>query len=185
MILSKTSYYADFWLYPPVLLGLAATGLAGADWRAVGVWAALVVAGFVFWTFLEYLLHRVALHYMPYFSPMHGVHHAAPLSYVGTPTWISFCVWGSFVFAPAWWVGGLPIATSLTFGVMLGYFWYGLVHHVIHHHRNSPTGTYFNGLRTWHLRHHYWPNQGNFGVTTSLWDRVFGTEIRRTKPNPG
>ena len=185
MILSKTSYYADFWLYPPVLLGLAATGLAGADWRAAGVWLGLAIAGFVFWTFLEYLLHRVALHYMPYFSPMHGVHHAAPLAYVGTPTWISFCVWGSFVFAPAWWVGGLPLATSLTFGVMLGYFWYGLVHHLIHHHRNSPTGNYFNRLRTWHMRHHYWPNQGNFGVTTSLWDRIFGTQIRRTKPNPG
>ncbi|MGA2779283.1 MAG: sterol desaturase family protein [Steroidobacteraceae bacterium] len=185
MVLSKATYYADFFLYPPVLVALAATGLARADWYAASIWFAGAIAGFVFWTFLEYLLHRVALHYMPYFSPMHGVHHAAPLAYVGTPTWISFVVWGTCVFAPAWYLGDPVIATGLTFGVMAGYFWYGLVHHLIHHRRNSPSGTYFNGLRTWHMRHHYWPARGNFGVTTSLWDRVFRTVIRPSDAKPG
>jgi sterol desaturase/sphingolipid hydroxylase (fatty acid hydroxylase superfamily) len=27
------------------------------------------------------------------------------------------------------------------------------------------------------MRHHYSPRSGNFGVTTSLWDHVFGTAI--------
>jgi sterol desaturase/sphingolipid hydroxylase (fatty acid hydroxylase superfamily) len=27
------------------------------------------------------------------------------------------------------------------------------------------------------MRHHYSPKSGNFGVTTRLWDRVFGTAI--------
>jgi sterol desaturase/sphingolipid hydroxylase (fatty acid hydroxylase superfamily) len=29
------------------------------------------------------------------------------------------------------------------------------------------------------MRHHYSPKSGNFGVTTSVWDRVFGTAIKR------
>jgi sterol desaturase/sphingolipid hydroxylase (fatty acid hydroxylase superfamily) len=32
------------------------------------------------------------------------------------------------------------------------------------------------------MRHHYSPKSGNFGVTTPLWDHVFGTAIgSRTK----
>jgi sterol desaturase/sphingolipid hydroxylase (fatty acid hydroxylase superfamily) len=28
------------------------------------------------------------------------------------------------------------------------------------------------------MRHHFSPKGGNFGVTTHLWDHVFGTAIR-------
>jgi sterol desaturase/sphingolipid hydroxylase (fatty acid hydroxylase superfamily) len=28
------------------------------------------------------------------------------------------------------------------------------------------------------MRHHFSPQRGNFGVTTPLWDYVFGTTIR-------
>jgi sterol desaturase/sphingolipid hydroxylase (fatty acid hydroxylase superfamily) len=28
------------------------------------------------------------------------------------------------------------------------------------------------------MRHHYSPKSGNFGVTTSVWDHIFGTAIR-------
>jgi sterol desaturase/sphingolipid hydroxylase (fatty acid hydroxylase superfamily) len=28
------------------------------------------------------------------------------------------------------------------------------------------------------MRHHYSPKRGNFGVTTPIWDYVFGTTIR-------
>jgi len=185
MQLSKVSYYADFVVYPPVIVASAVTGLVGAQWPVAAVWFSAALAGFVFWTFMEYLLHRVALHRMRYFSPMHGLHHSAPLAYVGTPFWVSLAVWAAFVFAPAWWLGGLVIACGLTCGVVFGYFWYGLLHHLIHHRRPSPSGAYINGLRAWHMRHHYSPNKGNFGVTTSFWDHVFGTVIRPARAKPG
>jgi sterol desaturase/sphingolipid hydroxylase (fatty acid hydroxylase superfamily) len=60
---------------------------------------------------------------------------------------------------------------------MIGYWWYGIVHHVIHHRANKSAPGYFNDLRTWHMRHHYSPKEGNFGVTTPVWDHVFGTAI--------
>ena len=53
---------------------------------------------------------------------------------------------------------------------MLGYWWYGIVHHVIHHGAHKRSNAYFSELRAWHMRHHYSPKSGNFGVTTGLWD---------------
>ena len=65
------------------------------------------LAGLVLWTLLEYVLHRIALHRMPYFSPMHGEHHAAPLAFIGTPSWISVSVLSLVILLPAVVVAGL------------------------------------------------------------------------------
>ena len=81
MQLSKTSYYSDFIVYPAVLIALTAAALMHASWAGAAEWLAVAMAGFLFWTFAEYVLHRIALHRMPYFSPMHGEHHAAPLAF--------------------------------------------------------------------------------------------------------
>ena len=195
MQLSKLSYYADFVVYPLVLLILTALGFShllgiggthwvgdahwvgGAQWLDGLRWLGAGIVGLVFWTLLEYALHRVALHHMPYFSPMHGLHHASPLALIGTPTWMSVSILVSAVLIPAWLSLGFMVADGLTIGIMLGYFWYGTVHHVIHHRANDSSPSYFNDLRAWHLRHHYSPKNGNFGVTTRFWDHVFGTAI--------
>jgi len=178
MQLSKVSYYSDYVAYPIVIAGLASVGLAGETRAAVVAWLAAVGAGLVLWTLMEYFLHRVALHRIAYFVPLHGMHHAAPLAYVGTPTWLSVSVLGAGLFAPAWGLFGLSIATGVTVGVMAGYVYYGLVHHLIHHRRGGAHAGFLRSLRVSHMRHHYSPQQGNFGVTTGIWDRVFGTVIR-------
>jgi len=178
MQLSKLSYYSDYVAYPIVIAGLSTLGLVGETAGAFALWLAAVGAGLVLWTLMEYFLHRVALHRIAYFVPMHGLHHSAPLAYVGTPTWLSVSLLGAGLFAPAWGLFGLSIATGITVGVMAGYVYYGLVHHLIHHRRGGPLAGLLQGLRASHLRHHYSPQQGNFGVTTGIWDRVFGTVIR-------
>ena len=57
---------------------------------------------------------------------------------------------------------------SLIAGVLAGYVVYSYVHSRLHH------GTRLGNLRKLHVRHHQHPDR-NFGVTTLLWDRVFGT----------
>ena len=178
MLLSKFSYYADYVAYPIVIAGLGVAGLSGADSSAVATWLGAGVAGLALWTFMEYVLHRVVLHRMPYFSPMHELHHTSPVAYIGTPTLLSVSVLLGCILAPTWYFSDLVVATGLTSGVMVGYVYYGLIHHIMHHFRNSPTHPYLNGLRAVHMRHHYSPQPGNFGVTTTFWDHVFGTVIR-------
>jgi sterol desaturase/sphingolipid hydroxylase (fatty acid hydroxylase superfamily) len=177
MQLSKLSYYADFVVYPLVVIALTAVGVNHISWAGVMEWLCAGTAGMVLWTLMEYVLHRIALHRMPYFSPMHGLHHAAPLSFIGTPTWMSVSILILGILGPVWLCFGLNVADGLTVGVMIGYWWYGIVHHVIHHRANKSAPAYFNDLRTWHMRHHYSPKEGNFGVTTPVWDHVFGTAI--------
>jgi sterol desaturase/sphingolipid hydroxylase (fatty acid hydroxylase superfamily) len=174
---SKFTYYADFVVYPPVIVGLAAAGLVRATWADRTEWLCVAAAGFVLWTLLEYILHRSVLHRKTYFSPMHGQHHAAPLAFLGTPAWVSISVLSACFLFPVWYWLGFNVADGLTVGVMLGYWWYGIVHHFVHHHAKSSTPSYFSDLRAWHMRHHYSPKSGNFGVTTPLWDYVFGTAI--------
>jgi sterol desaturase/sphingolipid hydroxylase (fatty acid hydroxylase superfamily) len=174
---SRLTYYADFVVYPVVIVGLAAVGLTHATRQNCTEWLLAAMVGFVTWTLLEYFLHRSILHNKTYFAPMHGEHHAAPLAFIGTPAWVSVSVLSASFLLPVWWWLGFAVADGVTVGVMLGYWWYGVVHHVIHHHPNKPSPSYFNALRAWHMRHHYSPKSGNFGVTTSLWDHVFGTAI--------
>jgi sterol desaturase/sphingolipid hydroxylase (fatty acid hydroxylase superfamily) len=174
---SKLTYYADFVVYPVVIVGLAAAGLPRATWAYRAEWLCAAVAGFVIWTLLEYVLHRSVLHNKTYFAPMHGEHHAAPLAFIGTPAWVSVSVLCLAFLGPAWACFGFDVADGLTVGVMLGYWWYGVVHHAIHHWAHKSSSTYINELRAWHMRHHYSPKHGNFGVTTSVWDHLFGTAI--------
>jgi sterol desaturase/sphingolipid hydroxylase (fatty acid hydroxylase superfamily) len=180
MQLSKFGYYTDFVVYPIVISGLAAAALTKADTRSAALWSGALVCGMGLWTLMEYGLHRVALHEIRYFIPMHALHHRSPLAFVGTPTWFSLMILLSVILAPAWWIWGFTAASGLTAGVMLGYEWYGIMHHLIHHHRSLPfkAGDMLAGSRARHMRHHFSPRRGNFGVTTAFWDRVFGTVIR-------
>ena len=92
MQLSKFSYYSDFFIYPIVCVGWSAASLRGVGWAGAAEWFCALVTGVVLWTLLEYVLHRIALHRMAYFSPMHGAHHSSPLALIGTPTWLSVLV---------------------------------------------------------------------------------------------
>jgi sterol desaturase/sphingolipid hydroxylase (fatty acid hydroxylase superfamily) len=173
--LSKFSYYSDFVAYPIAVVTLTAANIIRSGW--LPAWLAAAVVGLLLWTFLEYAIHRIALHRMPVFSPMHALHHAAQLDFIATPSWVSLSVWLSVVLVPVWLWLGFNIANGLTVGIMLGYWWYGIVHHVIHHHAHKRSSAYFDQLRAWHMRHHHSPKGGNFGVTTHVWDYVFGTVI--------
>jgi sterol desaturase/sphingolipid hydroxylase (fatty acid hydroxylase superfamily) len=178
MQLSKLSYYADFIVYPVVVIGLASLAFNHISWTGATEWLGAGLAGLVFWSFMEYVLHRIALHRMRFFSPMHGMHHTSPLAFIGTPTWMSVSILCLTLLVPLWLCLGFSVADGFTVGVMVGYWWYGIVHHVIHHRAATSSPAYFNELRAWHMRHHYSPKSGNFGVTTHIWDHVFGTAIR-------
>lgn len=174
MRLKRFIYFADFIVYPFVIVTLLAVGSrqqSSPSWKELGGGFACGVA---IWSLLEYLIHRFALHGVAYFAAMHEMHHSDPRALVGTPFWLS--LWAIFCGAlfPLWICIGIRDACSVTAGVMLGYLWFGILHHSIHHGR-PRYGTYLWRLKRRHAIHHYGKRPCNFGVTTSLWDRMFGT----------
>jgi sterol desaturase/sphingolipid hydroxylase (fatty acid hydroxylase superfamily) len=177
MRLGKVGYYGDFFVYPVAISGLAVYAIWTAAEGGWANWLGAFIAGAATWTLVEYLLHRFVLHHVPYIKEMHEAHHDDQLALIGTPIWISLSIMVVCVLVPLSYVTERPIAIGLACGLMLGHFWYGSVHHILHHWNIQP-GSYFYRLKRRHMLHHHFDEMGNFGVTTGFWDVVFGTDIK-------
>jgi sterol desaturase/sphingolipid hydroxylase (fatty acid hydroxylase superfamily) len=176
MQLSKSGYYADFVVYPLLIIGLLAVQLVEArTWRPLG-FVFLCLVGFAAWTLCEYLLHRHVLHRVPILHDLHEAHHADPSAFVGTPSWASFLMFAVGAFLPLSLAIGIAYASPLTIGLMFGYLCYVGVHHATHHWRLAPDSLLYR-FKHRHARHHFAKTPGNFGVTTIFWDLVFGTSL--------
>jgi sterol desaturase/sphingolipid hydroxylase (fatty acid hydroxylase superfamily) len=177
MYLGKVLYFADFVLCPAVFLCAAAFEFFSLSPVFFGVWLLNAGAGAAAWTLIEYVLHRWAFHHVRWFRRYHELHHEKPNSHVGAPSFFFLPASISLIFVPVSRLSPLA-ASGLTGGVILGYTSYILVHHASHFYVGSR-GSYFYRTRLRHLRHHFGDPNGNFGVTTGIWDRLFGTALER------
>jgi sterol desaturase/sphingolipid hydroxylase (fatty acid hydroxylase superfamily) len=179
--MSPRWFFMDFYIYPPLI----ALALAGAFWRHDPwqwlVSGLLIVVGLVVWTLAEYLIHRFGFHHVPGLKAAHMAHHADPEGLHGSPTVLTVLAFAALAFAPLCGLFGPTVASAVTAGLMAGYLAYVTVHWVVHHAENLGPRWMRARLR-WLIRahavHHH-QSEWNFGVTTSLWDRVFGTLHRR------
>jgi len=153
----KLAYWFDF-IWAPLAV-LASTALYARSWS----FAVLALAGFVLFTFAEYWVHRLILHRW-FYHGTHEMHHVAPSQYV------TFAIWK----VPAFFFLAFVLMPSGLFsGFVLGYCWFILWHHLLHHVELSDRPLLAHYAR-WHLVHHR-ASKWNFGITTPIWDRVFGT----------
>ncbi|WIT12078.1 sterol desaturase family protein [Paucibacter sediminis] len=175
-VLSKTAYRLDFALY-----GLACTLLAGlllrlawrAGWAPILLGLACIAAGVLLWSLIEYAVHRFVFHGMQPFKRWHAAHHQQPGALIGMPTVLSVPLFAGLVFLPAWALLGLPAAAALMLGVLGAYIAYGVVHHLSHHGGRLPP--WLLQRRHWHALHHRSADAGRYGVSSSFWDRAFGS----------
>jgi sterol desaturase/sphingolipid hydroxylase (fatty acid hydroxylase superfamily) len=58
-------------------------------------------------------------------------------------------------------------------GTAIGYITYDWMHYYTHHFR--PTTRLGKFLRRYHMEHHYKDSESHFGISSPLWDWVFGT----------
>lgn len=176
MPLTRWSYYSQFAVYPAVVIVLAGLALrmtpATAWWRCGLLFLAAVAA----WTLAEYLVHRFVLHGTLRMGEMHEVHHRDHHALVGISPVMIVPACLALLLAPLWCIVGPAFAVSLTAGWLFGYFWCVTAHHLAHHRPARPGALLF-ALKRRHALHHQVTRQGNFGVTSGLWDRVFGTDI--------
>jgi sterol desaturase/sphingolipid hydroxylase (fatty acid hydroxylase superfamily) len=136
---------------------------------------ATLALGLLLFSLVEYLFHRYVFHGpVALFARGHLTHHVQPLAYESLP-----------FFLPPLLVLGIARALAavmpVTYALLVagatatGYACYGLAHTVIHHIRfRSSLG------RRWAASHHVHHRhlEANYGVTTPLWDFVFGTRYR-------
>jgi sterol desaturase/sphingolipid hydroxylase (fatty acid hydroxylase superfamily) len=181
MQLSKTGYYADFAIYAALVGTCAVTAALEDQWSQWLKWVGALAAGAALWTLIEYALHRFVLHRRNVFSMMHARHHASPRAFIGTPTWLSLVVLASAIFLPAWIMTSLNVASGVMAGVALGFLWYGILHHAIHHRRPRLIASLALTATQRHRLHHHTARRGNFGVTTPVWDWLFRTALE-TRP---
>lgn len=70
----------------------------------------------------------------------------------------------------------LPSCTDSNVTLFTGYVVYDLLHFYLHH--GSPKeGSHFYYMKRYHNWHHFTHYDTGFGITSSFWDRIFGTEI--------
>ncbi len=137
MRLNALAYYADFFISFALILMLAATALWDSTLVKVAQWGACALAGFTVWTLLEYFVHRVLYHNVPYFVEMHDAHHAEPNAFIGAPPIIGVLLILALFYAPISPFNELA-ASGFTAGMFAGYMGYMLMHHAAHYWNVRP-----------------------------------------------
>ncbi|KAK4270832.1 hypothetical protein QN277_019601 [Acacia crassicarpa] len=141
----------------------------------------LVVLGLFIWTLTEYTLHRFlfhvktssywanTLHYL-----IHGCHHKHPMDSLR----LVFPPAATAILLVPFWnlikLSSTPsTAPALLGGLLLGYVMYDCTHYYLHH--GQPKSNAPKNLKKYHLNHHYRIQNKGFGITSPLWDTIFGT----------
>jgi len=134
--------------------------------------------GVMTWSFLEYAIHRWLGHHKRFrpnfFSKEHLQHHSKGNYFAPLKKKLLMGVFGFKLSLPiAWLVFGFQLGTAWLSGLFLMYLTYEWVHWRFHHHQGI--GVYGRYLRRHHFYHHFVDPKMNHGVTSPIWDIVFGT----------
>jgi sterol desaturase/sphingolipid hydroxylase (fatty acid hydroxylase superfamily) len=182
-LIGRNNPRAPYLFYVPIALGLAAWALSRGAFPARTV-AGLLGLGALTWTAIEYGLHRFAFHstreyswLRPISSGLHQLHHQSPddEDFVTSPLIFSFPVYLLVLSVLRLASGSWIVTALLGIGVLSGYLFYEWVHYSTHHRpARTALGRY---LKRYHMYHHFKHPDRLFGVTTPLWDYVFGTRI--------
>jgi AcrR family transcriptional regulator len=156
---------------------------ASDTWRDRMTIALAVLLGALTWSFLEYVIHRWLGHERRFlrrrwnlFAREHVRHHSvgdyfaparkkAVLVLIVTPT----------IAALLSLVAGWTLSLAYALGLIGFYLYYEWLH--LHLHTHAPSTAYGRWARKNHFFHHFHDPSKNHGVTSGLWDRVFGTHV--------
>ncbi len=176
----------------PAILFVPVTAAALWFSFAAGTGAMMAPAflgGLLFWSLLEYTLHRWLFH-VPItgtlsrglYLTFHGVHHMYPddrmrlvmVPPISVPLALLFWAIFSSILPDGVWQAAYG-------GLTLGYLSYDYSHWATHFlrpkwaQRLGPLAGILKVQKRRHLRHHFGDHEKGYGVSTGLWDHVFRT----------
>jgi len=169
-----------------VILFLLSYDLQARSWLSTG---ALLLGGVLIWTLIEYVLHRFVFHLVQVKEPwktiasgLHMAHHrdTEVKELVIAPPVVSllFSIPIFLILLAFTW--NVSTALMLHVGVLVGYIGYEWCHYGAHQY--TPKTSLARYLKRYHLQHHFKHPNGSFGVTTPMWDYVFGSSYKPKRP---
>ncbi len=139
--------------------------------------AALVLGAFT-WSFMEYVIHRWLGHdprTRPNpFASEHLRHHSEGDYFA--PSWkkaVAAIAVIALLSGPAIWLAGPSTGVAFVLAFTGAYLFYEAMHRREHTH--PGVGNFGRFLRRHHFYHHFTDPAFNHGVTSPIWDWVFGT----------
>ena len=157
-------------------------GVTRNETLSLSVSLVLLASGLLSWGLIEYGLHRFIFHYDARSELGRKIVYAAHLSHHENPDSSDLIFASLLISAPvaaayvllAWFTTGSWRAVAYLFtGLVTGYFYYEWLHFRSHHGRAKLR--LFRYLKKYHLLHHYQTPELRFGVSSPLFDVIFGT----------
>lgn len=178
---SRTHWTVVPLMFVPAMVALLWHGVMRAG-VGLGLAVALWVGGALTWSLTEYWLHRTFFHWVPagiwgermHFL-VHGVHHKWPKDKyrLVMPPAVSITLF--FVFLGIFYLLlGSRLVWPFHAGFVFGYMSYDVTHYYVHHY--NPKTKYGLALKKHHMLHHFKNPESRYGVSSMLWDYVFGTK---------
>jgi sterol desaturase/sphingolipid hydroxylase (fatty acid hydroxylase superfamily) len=165
-----------FFLYASILLYWSITHTSLHPMTTTGVF----FIGLIAFTWVEYMTHRHIFHMRTYTQlrvklqyTMHGVHHEFPKDKdrLAMPPLLSITIATILLLLFRLVMGDLVFAFLP--GFLVGYAAYLSVHYMVH--AFQPPKNFFKVLWVNHSVHHYKDGEFIFGVSSPLWDYIYGT----------
>ncbi len=180
LVFSKVNYWFGFGLDIALGLVLLAFGLASRGFAISTLVAA--AAGWLVFTFIEYSMHRWGYHGPDsMLSYPHKFHHSDGTTMVGVPFFYPIGI-AAILIGLAQLVAPLSLVAVFGGTILLVYEAQTFVHAIAHKWPGArgikPRGL-IKRLCRHHAIHHAGDGTTNYGMSTTLWDRVFGTYASR------
>jgi len=184
--LTKVHYSVPLIFWIPVIgyLAYKAYAVGGMPGLSVLLYAVL---GLAVWTLTEYVMHRWLFHYHPTTEwgkrisfIFHGVHHDYPKDRLRLVMPLSASIPMALIlyFFFSIFFSEFPLAAFYA-GFLVGYLIYDECHYAMHH-ANFKSGL-FKRIKDHHMLHHYSDPEKGFGVSSSIWDVIFGSGFPKKK----
>ncbi|MDF2457331.1 MAG: fatty acid hydroxylase [Cytophagaceae bacterium] len=168
--LSRTHIAVPISMFLLISAGLLYTAVQYTTLQT-GAVVALFFGGLLFWTFMEYVLHRFVFHMEPTTEwkrklqyAFHGVHHEYPKdkTRLAMPPLMSIVI-AALLFAIIYLLINTSVFGFLP-GLLTGYAAYLFVHYIVHAY--PPPKNAFKELWVSHAVHHYKDNTKLYGVSS-------------------
>ncbi len=185
-LLTRTS------IFSPIIVHVTTSAVSiwyGTARLGIQLSSALLVflAGYFFWSFAEYCVHRFLYHtetnskfLLNIQHKAHGIHHQYPIdpTRLAMPPVPGLLLSG--VFFLIFWLVHPVYAFAFFPGFMMGYLTYISMHYAQHRIKSPKYGPW-KALWKHHHIHHYVDPYVAHGVSTRFWDFVFGTMPKKKK----